>query len=87
MSEVYGTGYGSAHDWRRTNKATAAKHEYRCQKCGEYFAHEHGVVANIWTAIKRAGVREECARSSLGVEIRRGGGSAGTYTGRDDAYR
>lgn len=59
MSDIYGDGYGSKHNWTRIattgNKCTT----YLCS-CGESFTHWYDQISDIFDAMKSRGVSEEC---------------------------
>lgn len=70
MSDIYGNGYGSKHDWVRghTNQSYLGQvysykdkaTMYTCKNCGQTFSHQYGVISDIFEAIKQSGVTEEC---------------------------
>lgn len=66
-SAVCGNGHGSSHAWVRgataqVGAAAAARKStaYRCSACGAQFVHYYDLVPNIFDAIERAGVADQC---------------------------
>jgi hypothetical protein len=66
VSEIYGTGYGSAHDWQKVRSTWGGPIDYRCRRCGAEFAFDpaKGHI-NYWRVIEAAGIAEDCARPKL----------------------
>ena len=66
MSDINGQGYGSSHDWERgrTNQSPESYLDkfttYKCLKCGAKLVHYYDIENNIFEAIKKAGVSNEC---------------------------
>jgi hypothetical protein len=67
-SDIYGTGYGSSHTWKRGEtrqlpydadyrlKATS----YTCTACNTIFYHYYDTTPDIFAAIKQAGIADTC---------------------------
>lgn len=62
MSEVYGTGYGTSHDWRRVGSSWGGPVRYRCRRCGAAFDYNPTHQANLPRTIETSGVPDECPR-------------------------
>jgi hypothetical protein len=79
MSDIYGEGYGSKHDWVRgyTNQTdlgeTPTSYDkatsYDCSRCNAQFTHRYDVISNIFIAMEAAGVPEECIQLPTSKEI------------------
>lgn len=65
VSELYGTGYGSAHTWQKVSSTWGGPIKYRCRKCGATFDFDPIKDINIWRVIEKSGVAEQCARAPL----------------------
>lgn len=70
MSDIYGTGYGSNHNWKRggTNqvgswgtKATV----YKCADCNAIFTHYYDHIPDIFVALEDTGVSENCPKKEV----------------------
>src|SRR5262245_26683038 len=65
-SHIIGEGYGSCHRWQRGATAQVGSFSalketwYYCAVCGAEFAHQYGVIPDIFAAIRRAGVAADC---------------------------
>jgi len=70
MSDIYGKGYGSAHDWQYCWSSWKTS-VYQCARCGHKFAHAYDCIPDIFEAMKRQSVpaecRPTCAKSSVEV--------------------
>lgn len=60
MSDIFGDGYGSDHDWKRLYTDPAKITFYVCNKCGENFAHAYDEIPGIFRAMKETGVKDDC---------------------------
>ena len=68
MSDINGSGYGDAHDWRYVLTTAGRSSKYVCRRCGEIFYHHYPSVPDIFKAMKeyrgdpsgRVGVLEKC---------------------------
>lgn len=60
MSDITGTGHGSAHNWKRGDTTPYKTTSYTCRSCGDAFIHAYDDIPNIFEAIKVAGVSEYC---------------------------
>jgi hypothetical protein len=61
VSEIYGTGYGSAHDWKLQRSAWGKPLDYRCRRCGAAFRFDPALGhINVWRVIEKAGIAEQC---------------------------
>ena len=73
MSDVYGEGHGSAHDWKYCWSCSSSKTSYyQCARCGHKFAHAYDSVPDIFQAMKQQSVPAECW--SIGMELSKNGG-------------
>ncbi len=70
MSDIYGTGFGSNHEWVRgktepvnsifgSSSATKSTF-YSCKNCHIGFRHNYDDIPDIFLAMERAGVPEKC---------------------------
>ena len=59
-SAIRGTGYGDKHMWIHMGQAGHKQTAYRCQVCGELFVHAYDETPDIFEAMKKYGVKEEC---------------------------
>lgn len=67
MSAIKGAGYGSKHDW--TDRGTiqspfreARATEFVCRKCEEVFFHYYHIHPDIFAAMEKDGISEECIK-------------------------
>ena len=66
VSEIPGEGYGSNHLWFRgitnekPNKQPHKYTEYACLKCGQWFRHLYELIPDIFVAMEKIGILEEC---------------------------
>jgi hypothetical protein len=65
VSEVYGTGYGSAHDWRVESSRWGGPIKYRCRVCGARFEFNPTKDINVWRVIEKSGIAEQCERNPM----------------------
>ena len=61
MSDITGTGHGSAHDWKNLGTSPFKVTEYSCRKCGAFFRHCYGDTPRIFEAMKQQSIPVECA--------------------------
>lgn len=59
MSDIYGEGHGSAHDWKYC-WSSPSKSYYQCARCGHKFAHAYDSIPDIFQAMKQQSVPAEC---------------------------
>lgn len=68
MSDIYGEGWGSSHDWQNkgTNQVGSAywvkATYYVCKKCGITFKHEYDLIPDIFKAIELNGIPDKCSK-------------------------
>lgn len=60
MSEVYSTGYGSSHDWRRAASSWGGPVTYRCRRCGAAFDFNPVRDINVPYVLEKSGVPDQC---------------------------
>jgi hypothetical protein len=63
VSDIVGSGYGSAHDWCRCITDTFSGEEgtrYFCRRCGAVFVHLYDLVPDIFAHMEMYGVSEQC---------------------------
>src|SRR5690242_12118302 len=68
-SDVLGDGYGSKHLWKkqRTYAVGCAPPEtkgteFKCARCGVLFVHRYALYPDIFDAMKRCEIPEECKK-------------------------
>jgi len=59
MSDIYGEGHGSAHDWQYCGSSPWKTSYYQCARCGHKFVHAYDSM-DIFQAMKQQGVPAEC---------------------------
>lgn len=59
---IHGTGHGDAHNWVNHGTSVYRSTYYRCQDCGTQFWHDYGIIADIFKAMKKAGVPIKCKK-------------------------
>jgi hypothetical protein len=64
MSDIYGTGFGSTHDWAyefTDDFGGESGTRYHCRKCGQVFVHRYNSTPDIFVAMVRSnGVTDDC---------------------------
>lgn len=60
MSHIIGKGWGDSHEWRAGWTGPSKGTPYKCEACDARFTHFYDNVPNIFTAMKLAGVPNEC---------------------------
>lgn len=60
MSAIYGTGYGSSHDWKRGHTNQWILGQVFSYEDGAGFSHQYDVIPDIFEAIKLSGVPDKC---------------------------
>src|SRR5690606_39455532 len=60
MSDIYGEGHGSAHDWRYCWSSPSKTSHYQCARCGHKFAHAYDSIPDIFQAMLQQSVPAEC---------------------------
>lgn len=65
MSDINGKGYGDSHDWAKLVTAQVqswGRKEtlYKCRRCDVLFSHFYDETPDIFEAIEKAGVQDEC---------------------------
>ena len=64
MSDIYGTGFGSTHDWRYDITDIFGGEpgsRYICQNCGQVFVHYYNSTPDIFEAMERnSNVTDDC---------------------------
>jgi len=66
MSHIIGTGYGDKHDWRYLGSSPWKVSDYKCKVCGCEFRHAYDDIPDIFLAMERAHVPEECGSADNG---------------------
>ena len=64
MSDIYGEGHGSAHDWQYCWSSWKTS-VYQCARCGHKFAHAYDCTPDVFEAMKQQGVPAECQPTTL----------------------
>ena len=64
MSDIYGEGHGSAHDWKYCWSSPSKTSYYQCSRCGYKFAHAYDSIPDIFRAMKQQSVPAECREGS-----------------------
>jgi len=64
MSDIYGEGHGSAHDWKYCWSSWKTSY-YQCARCGHKFAHAYDSIPDIFQAMKQQSVPAECQPTTL----------------------
>src|SRR5690606_26299579 len=67
MSDIYGEGHGSAHDWKYCWSSWKTSY-YQCARCGHKFAHAYDFIPDIFQAMKQQSVPAECQPTTLSPE-------------------
>ena len=60
MSDIMGTGHGSAHDWENAGSSPLKITRYFCRKCRTSFSHEYDSVPEIFEAMEIQNIPIEC---------------------------
>jgi hypothetical protein len=60
MSDINGEGYGSSHNWAWKEQAGTHTTLYICRDCSEHFYHNYHHIDNIFEAMAKAEVPDEC---------------------------
>lgn len=74
MSDIFGDGYGSDHNWKThyTNQSPKGYSDkftvYACVDCGVSFTHHYDVTPNIFVAMKKHHVPENCPSKGVNNE-------------------
>lgn len=68
MSDIYGEGHGSAHDWKYCWSSPSKTSYYQCARCGHKFAHAYDSIPDIFQAMKQQSVPAECQPTTLSQE-------------------
>jgi hypothetical protein len=55
MSDIYGTGWGSSHDWHYEYSNDTKHSFYTCRACKAFFVHSYDRIPNIFDALKLDG--------------------------------
>lgn len=64
MSDIFGEGHGSAHDWERGYTSERKSTRYRCRTCECVFHHNYDNTPNIFAAMKQQDVPDVCRRGN-----------------------
>jgi len=62
MSHIHGEGHGSCHNWKGGETGPGRVTPYWCVDCGASFGHAYPAIPNIFEAMARAGVPNECVQ-------------------------
>lgn len=60
MSAITGSGWGSKHNWESGPTGWTRTTPYVCKDCGATFGHHYPSEPNIFTAMYKSGVPEDC---------------------------
>lgn len=60
-SAIRGTGHGSKHLWERGFTGPSRTTHYLCKRCNIDFYHHYPSTPNIFEAMAKAGIPDECA--------------------------
>ncbi len=71
MSDIFGSGFGSSHNWKRGFTSAFKSTSYRCEGCGTVFFHNYDDVPNIHKAIELQGISDSCSGATETVSVQR----------------